>query len=817
MRKSRFFVLLFVGLIPIATGMTAPCPIEISPDSVVVKYGDPVTVNCTTSRSDIGGIGWEAPQGGTRMKAVSVLPWTVASLTDWNMSPMCYFSSEEQCSITLGLVIYTFPESISITSSSGSRGGMQEGANSVFTCDIGIVAPLQNLTVTWFKGDKIIHTETFNDSKKEPVNQSSVLQFTPAREDNGLTVRCEAHLDLGPEGPNLKVSSEEHNLTVIFGPDVSCTTVVEITEGQTLEEKCPVTGNPPPYVRWLQNGKVIDSSVPFRREHAGMYTVEAEGLIPLIREITFIVLYGPELSCLSTYTVVERAVLNLNCAGGYPTPKTIWYKDGEEVELPDSFTRRDAGQYMITASNSLTSVNSTVDIVVLYPPTHIVELEDTEIDVGAEAWLKCSSTGNPRPKYSWFYYQSDNVVEESDDGVSRLIIHNATASNTGSYTCRAGNNYGANYKTVTVTVNGAPPECPVKITPDTMVVEYQSTGQHAACEATSAGLLNVEKIYWKITHNDEAIQIEDKQLFLDTQNGWDLNPTCFGEFQGIGTCDKNLKFILYKTPDSVSVHHVDNSSSVVEDRVFQLYCYIVNVAPAQHLTVRWYRGNESIGPGVLSLAGCQPDDGRSCDISSIRSPVTVSSAVNVTLNRKHSGAEFRCEAHLDLGLQGSQSPPSIASAPLNLTVLYKPTINTTKLPKTVPLFRGYPEELVCEAHGSPAPEIRWLYSPDKVVEVSEGKLIVFEEGVYNCSARNDVDSTSHVVEVVLKEDYLPLIAGFVAVTVIVISVIFVFLYSIYYKNTKMRRYSLKNPKLSTHNGNVATNGWDVPLPMTKLS
>ena len=71
----------------------------------------------------------------------------------------------------------------------------------------------------------------------------------------------------------------------------------------------------------------------------------------------------------------------------------------------------------------------------------------------------------------------------------------------------------------------------------------------------------------------------------------------------------------------------------------------------------------------------------------------------------------------------------------------------------------------------------------------------------------------------ITEDYLPLIAGFVAVTVVVISVIFVFIYSIYYKNTKTRSYSLKKPKLSTQNGNVAHNGLDMqlPIPMTKLS
>lgn len=71
----------------------------------------------------------------------------------------------------------------------------------------------------------------------------------------------------------------------------------------------------------------------------------------------------------------------------------------------------------------------------------------------------------------------------------------------------------------------------------------------------------------------------------------------------------------------------------------------------------------------------------------------------------------------------------------------------------------------------------------------------------------------------VTEDYLPLIAGFVAFMVVVILVIFVFIYSIYYKNNKMGRYSLKKAKLSsTPNGNVAQNGGqDTPLPMTKLS
>lgn len=71
--------------------------------------------------------------------------------------------------------------------------------------------------------------------------------------------------------------------------------------------------------------------------------------------------------CPSTYTGMEYAPHNFTCiVKGYPKPMTVWYKDGEKVEeFPEKFTRRDAGQYLITASNNLTSVNVTVEINVI--------------------------------------------------------------------------------------------------------------------------------------------------------------------------------------------------------------------------------------------------------------------------------------------------------------------------------------------------------------------------------------------------------------------------------------------------------------------
>lgn len=48
-----------------------------------------------------------------------------------------------------------------------------------------------------------------------------------------------------------------------------------------------------------------------------------------------------------------------------------------------------------------------------------------------------------------------------------------------------------------------------------------------------------------------------------------------------------------ETPDHVSIRPVDHLSAV-ENKQFQLQCYITGVAPARHLTVRWYQGNKTL-------------------------------------------------------------------------------------------------------------------------------------------------------------------------------------------------------------------------------
>ncbi|XP_035602191.1 LOW QUALITY PROTEIN: intercellular adhesion molecule 1-like [Oncorhynchus keta] len=197
----------------------ASCPVELNPPRVVVRYGDSVSVNCTSS-TDPEGMGWEEVTfGGIGLQEnVSFVTWTVGSLMDWTIEPKCYINlqNESQCTEILPVILYKTPDSVSISPLSHS-GPMMEGKEYQLQCDIQNIAPLQNLVVRWYKGNETIETQTFNDSTKELVNMSSTITITHRRYEGEVEYRCEAELDLGPEEPKpTALSSKPLNVTVYY-------------------------------------------------------------------------------------------------------------------------------------------------------------------------------------------------------------------------------------------------------------------------------------------------------------------------------------------------------------------------------------------------------------------------------------------------------------------------------------------------------------------------------------------------------------------------------------------------------------------------
>lgn len=73
---------------------------------------------------------------------------------------------------------------------------------------------------------------------------------------------------------------------------------LNLREGETLESKCLVVGNPVPIVKWLKDGQPVDLTVPLSRENAGNYSISAEGFSSLNETVEVLVLCECHIQCL---------------------------------------------------------------------------------------------------------------------------------------------------------------------------------------------------------------------------------------------------------------------------------------------------------------------------------------------------------------------------------------------------------------------------------------------------------------------------------------------------------------------------------------
>ncbi|CAJ1053895.1 uncharacterized protein LOC117816131 [Xyrichtys novacula] len=252
----------------------------MSPSTLVVRFGDPVTVNCSLRTLGFPLLGWEVSLASPAPTEGHFLVWSVDKMTEWSINPMCWALTDQggQCDINLPLIVFKPPDSVTL-SLLNHTGPMMEGNEYTLQCTVQGVAPAEKLSVTFYRGQTaLVQTRTSNNTEKEPVNETLTWIITPSKEDDGAEYWCEATLKLGPEGPRHPpvVKSKRLTATVLYGPQIDCPPKLRVKEGESLE--CAVRGNPQPLVTWFRDGEAVALPAHSNREHAGYYTVSAKGL-----------------------------------------------------------------------------------------------------------------------------------------------------------------------------------------------------------------------------------------------------------------------------------------------------------------------------------------------------------------------------------------------------------------------------------------------------------------------------------------------------------------------------------------------------------
>ncbi|XP_076122482.1 intercellular adhesion molecule 1-like [Alosa pseudoharengus] len=270
---------LYCGLLfyLVLLGFSGGCPVAISPSTLVVRYGGPASSTCR-SLVPIDGMGWESPVGAVGMEeGVTELNWTMKELREWTVTPQCFINKKdgEQCTKELSVLAFKMPDSVALVED--DSGPKYVNKSYSFACHIKNFAPVKNLTVKWFKGEKLLKETTLHEDhegQEGPQNRTVKMESVFSPPDDGSEYRCEAGLDFTPDLP---IQSQPVLMAVHYPPDHNHPEIeVLVLEGDT-KLNCTVNGNPPPDYAWTLSGaqEKIENKPVLAVKQAGDYICTA--------------------------------------------------------------------------------------------------------------------------------------------------------------------------------------------------------------------------------------------------------------------------------------------------------------------------------------------------------------------------------------------------------------------------------------------------------------------------------------------------------------------------------------------------------------
>ncbi|XP_039907556.1 hemicentin-2-like isoform X1 [Simochromis diagramma] len=224
--------------------------------------------------------------------------------------------------------------------------------------------------------------------------------------------------------------------------------------------------------------------------------------------------------------------------------------------------------------------------------------------------------------------------------------------------------------------------CPLKISPSTVVVRFGDPVK-ANCSLQRMGYFGIG---WEVPLNRPNFTSQGFLVWsVEKMTDWTIKPVCFALSDHRGQCYSKLTLIVYKPPDRVSITFLNHSESLFEGDQYTLQCHVTEVAPAENVLVTFYRGEKMLAQ-------------MHSNTSSEKKPVTQSFTLNIISSKEDTEAQYWCEAKLELGPEGPQHLPVMASQRL-----FAPQLSC---PVKLKVTEG--ERFPCEVTGNPQPSVTWF-------------------------------------------------------------------------------------------------------------
>ncbi|XP_037834532.1 intercellular adhesion molecule 5 isoform X2 [Kryptolebias marmoratus] len=720
---------------------------------VITEYGKNTLVNCTMEEEeDLKEMTLVLGNDTAESSGYESFVFINTKLTDWNAKGECKIKLNEsvECSQEIEVIVYKTPEVFLSVN-------LKEKANYKLQCDVFNAAPVQNLTIKWYKNDEQIHAKSFSETIRTPVNESSMLEVSVSREANDAQFRCEAQLELGPSGPLLPVVSQTHTLSALYPPEFMSNHSGSITvpKGDNISLSCEADGIPSPEYQWtVDDGQgILDNSsklsiIKVNRSATYNCTATNElGSITLsvnvhVSEVTTTAAAAATPRPLTpvqqaetpkvflSVNLKEKANYKLQCDVFNAAPVqnlTIkWYKNDEQIhaksfsetirtpvnessmlevsvsrEANDAQFRCEAQLELGPSGPLLPVVSQTHTLSALYPPEFMSNHSGSiTVPKGDNISLSCEADGIPSPEYQWTVDDGQGILDNS----SKLSIIKVNRSAT--YNCTATNELGS----ITLSVN----------------VHVSEVTTTAAAAATPRPLTPVQQVCDLTTTPPEVV----------VKFGDPVQINCSTSRADVDVLGWESSVGGNKTPDFVSVS-AESHRPITDGSKCELRCDIYNVAPVHGLTVKWYKDNKTVFTGNLS----------SSDVT----PHNLSSSLFATFDKSDNGSLFRCEVELQLGSKGPEFVPSAVSEPYTAVVHYRPFIKDCPRNFTAEENKFSVNDLSCTTDGNPPPDVKWYLNGE---QVNTNKTLSWtDSGVYTAKFTNSEGNIS--TSVFITVEYSP--------------------------------------------------------------
>ncbi|XP_010615050.1 intercellular adhesion molecule 1 isoform X5 [Fukomys damarensis] len=375
-----------------------PCPgateelfeVSVWPNQALVRFGQSLVVNCSTTCPDPGPSGIDTFLKKTQVDEGRQWKLFLLEGVTENSVLRCFFSCAGiQKDASLDITVYRErepPEQV-ILELQPDWVAMDEA----FTvrCLVPRVAPLEYLTLTLFQGNQELYRKNFVSLALASQRAEVTISIKAQREDDRCNFSCSAEVDLNSRGGGLFRGRSAIKVLRIFGFPPP---ILEIEESHTLagtDVNVTCSGHaltsPSPTLRlqgapdvpapgepaWLLfTAKEEDDGRNFSCEAS--LEVQGQRLVKTT-VIQLHVLYKPRLEesgCPGNQTWVEGKEQMLACVPeGNPAPALACTWNGVVIDLavPQKATQSRTGIYCCTATNQLGSVSKDIAVTVQGP------------------------------------------------------------------------------------------------------------------------------------------------------------------------------------------------------------------------------------------------------------------------------------------------------------------------------------------------------------------------------------------------------------------------------------------------------------------